>query len=126
MVKIIFHISFRILQRDKFINLETVQISCVVMMHSISGSSVFRMLASLGIRSRVVSLESKCLLRFLKLSAGPNRLSNYLYGETVAVFNPPSLQFSTSLYISIQNSLPNASFPREARRFFHATGRVCA
>ncbi|VDK79216.1 unnamed protein product [Litomosoides sigmodontis] len=81
------------------------------------------MLTSLGIRSRMISLESKCLLRFLKVSAGTNRLSDYLYGKTVAAFNPPSLQFSTSLYISIQNFLPNASFPHEARRFFHSTGR---
>ncbi|EJD76112.1 hypothetical protein LOAG_16886 [Loa loa] len=77
------------------------------------------MLTSLGMRSRVASLESKYLLRFLKLSAEPNRLSNYPYGKTV---NPFSLQFATSAQISISNfSLPCANALYEAKRLFHAT-----
>ncbi|CAG9541133.1 unnamed protein product [Cercopithifilaria johnstoni] len=77
------------------------------------------MLALLGMRSRVISLESKCLLRFLKLSAGPNRLSNYPYGKTVTVSNPSSLQFTASVHTSISNPFPNVSELYEARRFIH-------
>lgn len=82
------------------------------------------MLASLGIRSRVVTLESKFLLRLLKLSAGPNRLPNYPYGETATALNPFSLQFTTSA--SISNPLPNANILHEARRFIHVAETVRA
>uniref|UniRef100_A0A8R1XW99 DUF1279 domain-containing protein n=1 Tax=Onchocerca volvulus TaxID=6282 RepID=A0A8R1XW99_ONCVO len=79
------------------------------------------MLASLGIRLRMVSLESKCLLRFLKSSAGPNRLFNCPDGKTVIALNPCNLHFTTSAYISISNLLPDVNVLQDARRFLHTT-----
>ncbi|KAK6110392.1 hypothetical protein QQG55_39650 [Brugia pahangi] len=79
------------------------------------------MLASLGMRSYMVNVESKCLLRFLKLSAEPSKLSNYSYRKIVTIFNPSSMQFTISTHISISNPFLNSNILRETRRLIHAT-----